>query len=302
MIYTIKRCFFSLFILFVSAFSNNVVAQQDYKAELKSIGDSIFKGSTDSVRIASSNRTFEILNELLKNPSSFNESFDSVKAISSIYSPDKTLRFYQWALPVMESNSYRIFGFLQTYNQKKKTVEVYELKDAGADKYEAMDKKLLPGNCYTAVYYKIIETKSGKKKYYTLLGWRGNNLLTTIKVIDVLSFENNKPVFGAKIFDASNYQLTYGDIHKKQRIIFEYNAQVVMTLRYEQKMKTIVYDHLSAAKASLKGMEQFMGPDFTYDGFKWKKGKWIGKTNLEMKNNTSQTKKDFKLYKDGEQR
>lgn len=302
MIYTTKHFFFSLFILFVYALSNNVIAQQDYKAELKSIGDSIFKGSTDSVRNASSNRTFEILSELLKNASSFNESFDSVKAISTIYSPDKKLRFYQWALPVMETNSYRIFGFLQIYNPKKQTVEVYELKDAGADKYEVMDKKLLPDNCYNAVYYKIIETKSGKKKYYTLLGWRGNNLLTTIKVIDVLSFENNKPVFGAKIFEASNYQLTYGDIHKKQRIIFEYNAQAVMTLRYEQKMKTIVYDHLSAAKASLKGMEQFMGPDFTYDGFKWKKGKWIGKTNLEMKNNTSQTKKDFKLYKDGEQR
>ncbi|HNR20370.1 MAG TPA: hypothetical protein PKN75_09200 [Bacteroidia bacterium] len=300
MIYISRNWIFYLSVLFISVLSFDVTAQPDYKTELKSLGDSIFRGSTDSVRVICSNRTLEILGELLKNPTSFTENFDSIKTLSTLHSPDKTLRFYQWALPVMETNSYKIFGFIQTYNHKKKSVEVYQLKDIEADKYEAMDKKLSPEKCYNAVYYKIIETKFKKNKYYTLLGWRGNNLLTTIKVIDVLSFENSKPVFGAKIFEASNYQLTYGDINKKYRIIFEYNAQAVMTLRYEQKMKTIVYDHLSASKSSLKGMEQFMGPDFTYDGFKWKKGKWKGKTNLEMKNSTSQTKKDFKIFKDSD--
>lgn len=301
MTYTFKLWVFYFFVLFISAIADDVIAQE-YKVELKSLGDSIFRGSTDSVREASSNRTYEILSEVLRNPTSFTENFDSLKTLSTLYAPDKTFRFFQWALPVMKTNTYKIFGFIQTYNPKTKVVEVFELKDLGVDKYEAMDKKLFPDKCYNAIYYKIIETKAGKKKFYTLLGWRGNNLLTTIKVIDVLSFENKKPVFGAKIFEASNYQLTYGDINKKYRIIFEYNAQAVMTLRFEKKIKTIVYDHLSASKSSLKGMEQFMGPDFTYDGFKWKKGKWIGKTNLEMKNNTSQGNKDFKLFKDGEQR
>lgn len=301
MTYTFKLWVFYFSVLFISAIADDVIAQE-YKVELKSLGDSIFRGSTDSVREASSNRTYEILSEVLRNPTSFTENFDSLKTLSTLYAPDKTFRFFQWALPVMKTNTYKIFGFIQTYNPKTKVVEVFELKDLGVDKYEAMDKKLFPDKCYNAIYYKIIETKAGKKKFYTLLGWRGNNLLTTIKVIDVLSFENKKPVFGAKIFEASNYQLTYGDINKKYRIIFEYNAQAVMTLRFEKKIKTIVYDHLSASKSSLKGMEQFMGPDFTYDGFKWKKGKWIGKTNLEMKNNTSQGNKDFKLFKDGEQR
>lgn len=269
-------------------------------AELKSLGDSIFKGSTDSVRIESSARLDKILAEFISSPESFNQSFDSVKTISTLYSPDKKFRFYQWALPELATNSYKIFGYLQLFDKKQNKVSVFKLTDAGIDKFEAMSKKLSAEKCYNAIYYKIIQTKYKRKTYYTLLGWRGNNLLTTIKVIDVLSFENNVPVFGAKIFDAGNYQLTYGDIQNKYRIIFEFNGQAVMSLRYEKKMKMIVYDHLSATKSSLKGMEQFMGPDFSYDGFKWRKGKWHGKTDLEMKNTTSQDKKDFKPIKDSD--
>lgn len=296
---TLLRFIFAIFCFF---FVNKAYSQTDYKTELISLSDSVFKGSTDSARVKGSDRVREILKGVLSTPATFSQSFDSIKVLSNIYSPDKKIRFYQWALPLMETNSYKIYGFIQVFNLKKKTVEVFELIDSGLDKYEAMNQKLTPAKCYNAIYYKIIETKVKQKKYYTLLGWRGNNQLTTIKVIDILTFENDKPVFGSRLFEASNSQLTYGEIGKKQRIIFEYNAQAVMTLRYESKMKMIVYDHLSAPKSSLKGMEQFMGPDFTYDGFKWKKGKWIGKTNLEMKNNTSQTKKDFKLYKDDDLR
>jgi hypothetical protein len=40
------------------------------------------------------------------------------------------------------------------------------------------------------------------------------------------------------------------------------------------KRKKIVFDHLSPPKATLKGAEETYGPDFTYDAFIWKKGKW----------------------------
>lgn len=274
-------------------------AQTAYEhALLNSIGDSIIKGSTDNVRLESSRLLDEKLFSMLSAPESFAKNFDSVKAISTLYSPDKKFRFYQWVLPELATNSYKLFGFLQLYDKKKNKVSLFRLTDSGIEKFEAMEKKLTPQKCYNAVYYQIIPKKYKRKTYYTLLGWRGNNLLTTIKVIDILTLEGNSPSFGAKIFEAGNYQLAYGNIQNKYRIIFEFNAQAVMSLRYEEKKRMIVYDHLSAPKSSLKGLEQFMGPDFSYDAFKWKKGKWRGQTDLDMKNQTSQDKKDFKIYKD----
>ena len=57
-----------------------------------------------------------------------------------------------------------------------------------------------------------------------------------------------------------------------------------MSLRYEKKKKMIVFDHLSPSSPSLKGKYEYYGPDFTYDGFSFKKGIWHYRKNLEMRN------------------
>lgn len=265
---------------------------------LKALGDSVLKGSSDSVRNLNNLELNELLGKILQKSESFSYGFDSVKAISTCKSPDEKLRFYNWVQPVLETNSYKVFGYLQVYNSKLKTVKVIELKDGEHDNYESAKKKLTRDNWYGAIYYNIILKKNKKQAVYTLLGWRGVSNKTTKKIIDVLTFENDIPVFGAKIFSASNNFLpTGGENQKKMRIIFEYNAQAVMSLNYDKKKDWIVFDRIAPAKANLKGMEEFYGPVFVYDAFKWEKGIWKGIADVDAKNKTDDIPKNKPVLK-----
>ena len=110
--------------------------------EIKILSDSVVRGSTDSLKNVSNERLLILLDSLLKNPETFNASFDSAKSISVITSPDKTFRFYQWVMPVYETNTYKYFGFLQTYNSKTKTVTIFKLTNVAMEKTDAVLKQL----------------------------------------------------------------------------------------------------------------------------------------------------------------
>jgi hypothetical protein len=293
-----KYCILFLATLFIQG----AYAQSNFNlAEIKMLSDSVVRGSTDSLKNSCNERLLVLFDSLLNNKETFATNFDSAKSISVITSPDNTFRFYQWAMPVYENNTYKYFGFIQTYNSKKKTVQHFKLTEGMFENKNAVAQQLAASNWYGAIYYTIIPTKVDKKKVYTLLGWRGNNLKTTIKVIDVLSFDNDVPKFGMKLFSAEGKMLQMGSPAKSFRIIFEYNATASISLKYYKRKKQIVFDHIAPSKPSQKGMEEFYGPDFTLDAFIWKKGKWNGKTNIEMRNeNNTDGNKNAKLTKDSD--
>jgi len=96
-------------------------------------------------------------------------------------------------------------------------------------------------------------------------------------VIDVLYFdEQGNPQFGAPIFDNGK--------RKFSRIIFEYSAKVSMVMRYVPESDMIIFDHLSPSEPRYSNDYRFYGPDFSYDGFKFEKGRWALKSDLDMRN------------------
>lgn len=261
---------------------------------LKVIGDSILHGNNDSVRNINSNIFLVKMEELLRNEASFSYPFDSLKNVSIVTSSDKTLRVYTWLLPSITKNKFNYFGFLQVKDKKTKKVSLHKLTE-GTIIPEELEKKSLPcENWFGALYYKIIENKAKGKIYYTLLGWRGNSLKTTIKIIDALSINKDAIKFGAPVFKSEKGM--------KHRIVFEYTAQAVMSLRYNEKKKMIVFDHLSPSNPALKGNYEYYGPDMTYDGYKFKNNSWYLTKNIEIgnpsesdpkKNNVKIKNKDF---------
>ncbi len=270
-------------------------------SEIKMLSDSVVKGRSDSVKHSCNERLLLLMDSVLQNPQSFKTSFDSAKSISVLTSPDKAFRFYQWVMPVFETGTYKFFGYLQVYNAKKKLVTNYKLTEGLWEKESAVLQQLNAANWFGAVYYTIIPGRANGKKIYTLLGWRGNNTKTTMKLIDVLSFEEDAPIFGMKLFLSEGKMLPMGSSAKSYRIIFEYNATATMSLKYYKRKKQIVFDHIVPAKSSQKGMEEFYGPDFTLDAFVWKKAKWNGKPNIEMRNqNNTDGNKNAKLVKDSD--
>ena len=250
------------------------------KAEYKMVmlTDSMTRGSTKASRASALAVFNPLMMDLLIHPETFSYPFDSIKSLSKLTSPDGNIRIYSWAFRSIEDGTYKYFGILQSKNSKAKEFIRTGLLEIKYGNEEVINKELQPDEWYGAIYYQIIQKKVKKKMFYYLLGWHGNDRFTTKKVIDVLHFDPwNKPVFGAPTFltDKKSNQF---------RVIFEYTAEAVMSLRYEKGKKMIVFDHLSPSSPSAKGQYRYYGPDFTYDGYRFKKGIWKYQRNLEMRN------------------
>jgi hypothetical protein len=56
--------------------------------------------------------------------------------------------------------------------------------------------------------------------------------------------------------------------------VFEYSDQTTCSLRYYDKQKTIVVDHLSPRESIYTGFFPEYGPDGSYDGYVLENGKW----------------------------
>jgi hypothetical protein len=227
---------------------------------LKVIGRSILGGKTDSARIASNEKFLSLMQEMLNISESFEASFDSVTNVSVLPSHDGLLRIYTWTLPKVDMSAYTYFGFVQYMDKKKKNLKVIRLQDASAMAENPQSLKLKSDNWFGAVYYDITESKKAGKKYYTLLGWKGNDRTTTKKLIDLMYFKKDSLLFGYPLFKSEKGYVN--------RVVFEYASIAVMSLRFEHSKKMIVFDHLSG------GSSNITGPDGKYDAYKLTKGRW----------------------------
>jgi hypothetical protein len=274
----LKKSFFILFLVGVF-YSSIILAQNKFviaEKSLKIMGDSILNGTTDSIRTLNCTAFNLKFEELLRDSASFYYSFDSLKNVSILSSKDKKIRIFTWMLPAVQKDKYRYFGFVQTIDKKSKKVNLFKLQEENLSSEEAENTVLTVKNWFGALYYKMLENKIGSNKAFTLLGWRGNNRQTTMKLIDVLIIDNGVLKFGSPVFKTEH--------GLKHRVVFEYTAQAVMSLRYNEKKKMIVFDHLSPSNPDLKGKYEYYGPDMSCDAFKFKSGKWNFFKNIEIGN------------------
>jgi hypothetical protein len=266
--------FFSnrLFSQNVSYDNSNLKLQED---SLQIYFDSIAKQKDDSLKFQLNDKILEIFQRIFSN----NESFDYVftlRHIGILKSPDNVFKIYNWNVS-LNDGTYKYFGFIQYFYKKSKQFLIYKLYDKSDEIKRPETAQLTNLNWFGALYYEIILKKSGRQNYYTLLGWDGNNDFSKKKLIDVLYFSNKgEPRFGKNIFIINN--------EKRTRLIHEYSYLSTMMLRYNDDLKMIIFDHLEPSKPSLKGQFQYYGTDFTYDGLYYKKGKWILKQHIDVRN------------------
>ena len=205
------------------------------------------------------------LKETFALKASFTHPFSKLKSVGIIDSPDNKLRIVNWN--VEQSDQTQLYyGFVLVEDSKKKNVVVTEFIDNSQNLPPRSDEVLEADNWYGALYYKIIPIQKSGKTMYTLLGWDGNNSMSTIKLIDVLYFAGSKIKLGSPIFKMN------GEIHK--RVFFEHAKKTIMSLKYEEEYKRIIFDHLSPESPNLEGLRSFYVPDFSYDAFIFQSGKW----------------------------
>jgi hypothetical protein len=276
-----KGSLLALFLLFsfTSSFaqhsdeSKNLKELGVYQDSLKALGKRFINDPDDLERKNANYKFIKLLVGALKVPHSFNYPFDSVKSISIINSPDNRFRILSWHI-MNQDGSYRFYGTVQMNTGSN--LLMYPLEDYSPLLKNPEDSVTDNRKWYGAQYYKIIRVAAANP-YYVLLGWKGNTIKSTKKVIEVLSFDkDDKPNLGMAVFD--------GNSKNRKRVIFEYTRQASMLLRYVPDQNLIVFDHLAPPDQKLKDKPDTFGPDLTYDGYKLKNGKWQYIENLDMRN------------------
>lgn len=275
---------------------DRTMSLEGYETELAELGKDILSRKPTKEREESNAEFRDLLKEALENPDSYEYPFDSIKTASFLMAPDESFRIITWLFPKGNGGHY-YYGFIQQYDKKTKSTIVRELIDESDSIKAPLYTPVGPAKWYGALYYKIVQEKHKGIKYYTLLGWDGNNISTTKKIIDVLTFEEGFVTFGAPIFDV-NRKEQYRPQRIQHRVIFEYSSQVSMKLNYFENDDWIVFDHIVPSDASYEGKYEYYGPDFSFDAFEFKKGKWVLVENVEYDYNLPKpVKRDIKIDK-----
>ena len=244
-----------LLIIFCFSITTNLTSQnvsfsliKEYEDTLKVIAEKIMFSKIESERIEANKGFIPILKEVLAYNKSFKYPFDSLPTISILSPSDNSFRIFNWILR-KDNGTYDYFCII--HQKKKKKYEIIELKDNSENirnpDFEDLDSK----NWYGALYYNIIYVKKSGRKFYTLLGWDGNDGRSTKKIIEPMYFSGkNKVKFGLPIFKLK-------DKSKKRRIILECDSKSSFSLKYNKDDNRIIFDQLVPIKKELEGMHEY---------------------------------------------
>lgn len=227
----------------------------------------IVNDSLEENRFRAVNKFIPTLVKALKVKNSFDYPFERLKSISIQYPADSTFRVFTWQLYVNE-NDYRYFGAIQMNDEKLK---LFPLIDRSFDIEDIEHQTLQPDQWYGALYYNIREfdTKEGKK--YLLFGYDGYQFFTKRKVVEVLSFNDGKAVFGAPVFvseDPNNAFLP------KSRLALTYSAEASIKVNFDEHLDLLIHDHLIETSSSISSQGPVKLPDGSYEGYQLKDGRW----------------------------
>jgi len=256
---------FALLILFqLQLFSQKNLFETE--KDLQILFDSIYTMGDSPERQLLNNEILSVFKKALENPNANFFKWTKLTKIGKVYSVDKKLMIYTWHLPFPDGK-YKYYGILRyTIEKTRKSNEeiiVLSLNDRSEEMKNPALLKLSDENWYGALYFGMREYKFKRKTIYALFGYDFNDNYSQKKLIEILEFDKNgKAEFSGK-FDM--------DLQEFRRIIFEYSDNIAMTLRYDERLDLIIYDHLAPFEPIFTGSYRFYGPDGSYDGLKFNK-------------------------------
>ncbi|NPA37191.1 MAG: hypothetical protein GXO47_10125 [Chlorobi bacterium] len=241
--------------------------------KLKCLFEEIKETKNDDRKKEVNEEVLKRLRILWKTKENFDNYFPGLTRMKTIFSGDKKIKICTYGI-IFSDFSNLFYGAV--IQNDDKDLKVFELIDKTAIIRSPSRVSLPNTKWYGAIYLDIIETRYQKKTYYTLLGYKGQDEFVKTRVVDVLWFAGNKPRFGAPVF--KNDRVTYN------RLIFKYSTGANMVLRYDAEKKMIVMDNLESSDSMYKDVYRFYGPDFTYNGYKFEKGKWVLYEDIDLRN------------------
>jgi hypothetical protein len=215
------------------------------------------------------------LSLMMSQPELFFNDFSGFSGLSTLLLPKEGLKIVTWNIEERDGD-HHFYGKI-AINKGEGQINVFQLRDNFRDISQPEYASLQFPDWYGAVYYHVIPIHYKKDIYYTLLGYNGKDAFSKLRVIDVLYFnEKGYPNFGASVFNING--------RLKKRLLFEYNNNAGMMLKYDEREKKIVMDHLSPMDAEYAGDRSYYVPDLTYDALEYRKGRWVLIQDIEFPN------------------
>jgi len=272
-----------LLLLFVASLNAHASDDQNVtlKAKLKQLvvlRNAVLSAETDKERTEANAEFLIFLRDALNHPESFKTDFDTIPMIGDLRSGDNYFRMITWNLPFQDQTN-RYYCFIQYFDKKEDHYVVEELKTGYRMLSGEYRKVFNQKDWYGALYYKIIPSKTGnkrRKRAYMLLGWRGNDEYSSLKVVDVMSISPRGIRFGADIFD-------YPYEKNIRRFILEYKADASVTLKYDERHMRIVFNQLVPMQPDLEEMYEFYIPILEFNALEWKRRKWVYIEDVDYK-------------------
>ncbi len=243
------------------------------RAKEDTLKDYSFYLNTDSLpadRMISDSSFTKTLVRALQIKNSFYYPFDSVVGISKLYAPDTSFRIFTWVI-AFDDYYVRQKGAIQ-FRTPDGSLKLVPLRDFSEFTTKPLDSVRTRHNWIGAMYYNIIKTQHKGKNYYTLFGFDNNNAMSSMKWIDVLSFnEKNEPVFGGPFFSFEKDSIPKPT---QYRFGIEFKKGARVLVNYIDDLKMILVDHLVSENDDSSNPWTLI-PDGDQEGFKWENGKWM---------------------------
>ncbi|MEM9990951.1 MAG: hypothetical protein AAF738_04250 [Bacteroidota bacterium] len=259
--------------LLVLGLSFTFLAQaQTEKSKIQTLEDTLsvlsqirLNAQEAEARFSACHRMIPMLTKALQEPNSFDYKFDKLKSISFQYPQDSSFRVITWQLYV-DTSEYRYYGAIQMNTED---LQLHPLIDRSFNVQYTERQLLSNKNWYGAVYYNLKSFKTPEGMKHLLFGYDGFSYYKRRKVIDVLSFQNGKPIFGAPVFVNEERGRT------KNRIVLEYAANSSVRCNYDEFKEAIIFDHLLRTTSEVGGGATSV-PDGSFEGYKYVKrgGYW----------------------------
>jgi hypothetical protein len=273
--------FFSFFFLFHSLSAQSQI--DGIEKELSQKYEAMNAARSDSARMFLSDAFKAELKRSLYKTEAFEHPFRSLK-MCTITSPDKAFRVFNWNIPMNDgTHRYEALIMIPRAAQERELMDVIELKPIEKDLDRLENRSFREGEWMPFLIYEIIPDK--KEDQYILLAWDGHDRISNRKVIDVITISSRSVRLGAPVF--KDGKSTY------KRVLFTYAEEVNMSLRYQEKEKRILFDHLAPKDPRLEGQFQFYGPDMSFDSYISDKGKWNLESDVEFLRKRQEKDKKF---------
>lgn len=269
--------FISALLLSVNVF---VVCQAtDYEAvedTLLNMFRDLYRQDQDEVKKSMNRDIIDYFSRILEEGASFDYAFDSLDMIGRLTAPDKSFRIITWNIP-LEGFAHEYHGLIQLSERSSADCRVFRLNNGTPLRKQILKESFSHEEWPGALYYEVHRNKSAGTVFYTLMGFNFKDRFSDMKVLETLYFdESGEPVFGMPVFKNEEEVLN--------RVLFEYSGEVVFNLRFNPDMKMIIFDHLAPIEPELAGHPRFYAPDFSYDGFRFRRGHWVYQAELDVRN------------------